>query len=250
MNNLIDDIKLFCADNPWADSTKLEEVLSSTQSFDLALLGLEGEISVKNEGLVDFILNSKYEMISVCAAHILRKVGVRHLASIYYQPAQDYIAELRSKDSHERLEAPRLTELSRREYCETIIEAFRAVDRHLAEGREMGLLTEVIYLHDEIHGKFMNRFDRVVLDAAWEFFVVLDDNDEFCVKDYNEYLSFDDQSPAYYTSLGDSMNYFYEEVDYIRDNFLSEGWLQENSLSMLYLLAHAERRLTGEWFEE
>lgn len=250
MNRLTDDIKLFCADNPWADSAKLEEALSGSTAFDLSLLGLEGEFCVKNEGLVDFILNSKYEMVSVCLAHILRKVSVRKLSSNYYQPAQDYIAELRTKDSHARLKVPRLNELPRREYCETIVEALRAVDSHIAEGKEMGLHTEIIYLHDEIYGKFMNRFDAGVLKAANEFFMVLDDNAAFGVRDYNEYLSYDDQSPAYYASLEDSMNYFYQEVDYIRENCLSEGWLQEGTLPMLYLVAHAERRLTGEWFEE
>ncbi len=249
MNKLIDDIKLFCADHPQADRAKLEEVLCGTQAFDLSLLGLDGEFSVKNVGLVDFVLNSKYEMISVCVAHILRKVGVRYLASIYYQPAQDYIAELCGKDSNKLLAIPRKNELSRREYCETIVEALRAVDSHLQEGDEMGLHTEIVYLHDEIFGRFMNRFDAGVLKAASAFFAVLDENEAFGVRDYNEYLSFDDQSPAYYASLEDSMNYFYQEVDYIRENFLQEGWLQDGSLPMLYLIAHAERRLTGKWFE-
>lgn len=250
MNKLIDDIKLFCADHPWADRRKLEEALCGTQTLDLSLLGLEGEFSVKNEMLVDFILNGKYEVISVYVAHILRKVGVRHLASIYYQPAQDYIAELCVKGSHKLLSAPSSNELPRREYCETIVEALRAIDHHLDEGREMGLHTEVIYLHDEIFGRFMDRFDAGVLKAAHALFAVMDDNVAFRAKDYNEYLSYDDQSPAYYASLEDSMNYFYSEVDYIRDTYFAEGWLQEGSLSMLYLIAHADRRLIGKWFDE
>ena len=250
MNKLIDDIKLFCADNPWADCMKLEAALCDTQSFDLSLLGLEGEFSVHNERLVDFLLNGKYEVMSVYVAHILRKVGVRYLASIYYQPAQDYLAELCGKDSHKHLALPRKNELPRREYCETIVEALLAIDSHLAEGREMELNTETIYLHDEIFGQFMNRFDTGVLNAAKQFFAVMDDNDAFCVKDYNEFLSYDDQSPAYYASLEDSMNYFCSVVDDIREDCLQAGWLEEGSLSMLYLIAHAERRLTGEWFEE
>ena len=250
MNNLTDDIKLFCADNPNADGAKLEDTLGGTQAFDLSLLGLEGEFSVKNEMLVDFILNGKYEVISVYVAHILRKVGVRHLASIYYQPAQDYIAELCGKGSYKHLSAPTSNKLPRREYCETIVEALLAVEKHLDEGREMDLHTEVIYLHDEIFGRFMDRFDAGVLKAAYAFFAILDDNVAFQAKDYNEYLSFDDQSPAYYASLEDSMNYFYQEVDYIRDTYLAEGWLQEGTLPMFYLQTHAERRLTGEWFPE
>lgn len=250
MNRLIDDIKLFCADHPQADRMKLEEALCGNQAFDLSLLGLEGEFCVENERLVDFILNSKYEVISVYVAHILRKVGVRHLASIYYQPAQDYLAELLGKDSHKSLSAPSRNKLPRREYCETIVEALRDVNRHLEEGRAMDLHTEIIYLHDEIFGRFMQGFDADVLKAACQLFAALDENEAFCVKDYNEYLSYDDQSPAYYESLEDSMNYFYEVVDGVREDCLQEGWLQEGSLSMLYLIAHAERRLTGKWFDE
>lgn len=250
MEKLLDDIKLFCADNPWADRAKIEEALCGTVAFDLALLGLDGEFSVYNDKLVDFLLNSKYETISVYAAHVLRKTGIRKVASIFYQPAQDYLAELRGKNSQKPIVVARKNELPRREYCETIIDALLAIDRHIAEGREMDLHTEVIYLHDEIFGLFMDRFDPKVLEAANEFFVVMDDRENFYVEDYDATKPNDKQSPAFYESAQYAMSYFYTEIDYIRETFLSEGWLQENSLSMFYLIAHAERCLTGEWYEE
>lgn len=250
MCKLKDDIKLFCADNPSADSAELEKALSDTNAFDLSLLGIEGEFSVHNESLVDFILNSKYETISVHLAHILRKTGVRRFAKTYYQPAQDYLAELRSKNSHEPLAVPRLNELPRREYCETIIDALLAIDAHIAEGKKMDLHTEVIYLHDEIFGMFMDRFDADVLKAAHELFAIMNVNYNLRVEDYNENLPIEKQSQGFYESAQAAISYFYSEVDYVRRDFLNEDWLKEDSLPFLYLLAHVERRIIGIWFDE
>lgn len=225
-------------------------MLCGIKSFDLALLGLEGEFSVHNEMLVDFLLNSKYETISVYLAHILRKLGIRKVARTFYQPAQDFLAELPGKNSHESIVVAKKNVMPRREYCETIIDALLAIDRHIAEGREMGLHIEEIYLHDEIFGCFQPRFDADVLAVAGQFFHVLCYNDSFRITDYDADLDMEEQSATCIESVEYSMCYFYSELANIREEFLPAGWLNDNSLSVAYLTAHAERILTGGMLEE
>lgn len=247
VQKLINEIKAYCLEKEFDTKDQLKEALLGIRPFDLGLLGLEGDYDVSNKQFVDFLMTSPYESICISAANILRKKEVGRLRSIHYQAAQDYLAQLWCDSQKSPIRVPSSNTLPRRDYCETIINGIQTIANHIDEGIKLGLSMEEILLHDEICGILRKSYDETVVSAAKRLCMVMDESKDFQVEDYNDCLEFDDQSPTFLLSYENAMNHFMSEVTHIRDTEFGKGWLEDNSLEMLYISAHAQRRLTEKY---
>ena len=180
---------------------------------------------VSNKRLVEWLSATPYEHIAMHVAYILKKRATRAYAHGHYQPAQDALAELFSSEYGELVREPGSTKIPPRAYVKTIIDELQRIERHRLRGRSLGLVPQVVFLHDEIHGLVPRQFDKGVLQAAKELY-------KYLVKSVYGRLSMNPQS--------DVLERFAEEVRRVRSKYLAEGWVADGSLEFGYLLAHAE----------
>ena len=68
---------------------------------------------------------------------------------------------------------------------------------------------------------------------------------------YDPYSSLWSQQPESVRRVAtELMKRFAEKVREVREKYLAEGWIDDNSLSFSYLMAHAERCGRGWWNKE
>ena len=210
------------------------------------------DFRVSNKQLVEWLGTTEYEQIAMHTAYIMKKFAIGVYINKHYQPAQDELAELFSLEYNELIRLPNNTNIPPRGYVKTILDALLQIDRHWQRGMRLKLKPDLIKLHDEIYGVVPRQFDKGVLQAAQELYDYMDS--ELCgrlvVDGYDDDLPWDEQPEAVQRAQSDVMNGFVAKVREVRSKYLAEGWLTDDSLAFMYLMAHAERCGYGKWREE
>ena len=222
-------------------------------TFDLKeAFGLKNVFRVKNKQLVEWLTTTVYEQIAMHTAYIMKKHAICVYEGLHYLPAQDELAELFSAKHHELVRQPNNTNIPPRGYVKTILDAMLQIDRHWQRGMRPKLKPDLIMLHDEIYGVVPRQFDKGVLQAAQELYDYMDS--ELCgrlvVDGYDDDLPWDEQPEAVQRAQSNVMNGFVAKVREVRSKYLAAGWLTDDSLAFMYLMAHAERCGYGNWREE
>ena len=212
----------------------------------------KNDFGVSNKPLVEWLTTTEYEQIAMHTAYIMKKHATSKYAEKHYQPAQDELAELFSAEYKELVRQPDSTRIPPRGYVKTILEALLQIERHWQQGLRLKLKPDLIMLHDEIYGVVPRQFDKGVLAAARELYDYMDS--ELCgrlvVKGYDVELPWDEQTESVQRAQSEVVNGFVAKVREVRSKYLAEGWLTDDSLAFMYLMAHAERCGYGWWREE
>jgi hypothetical protein len=207
---------------------------------------------VSNKQLVEWLNTTEYGHVAMHTAYIMKKFAINVYANGHYLPAQDELAELYSAEYRELVRQPNNTDIPPRGYVKTILDAMLDIERHWQRGMRLKLKPDLIMLHDEIYGVVPHQYDKGVLQAAQELFDYMDS--ELCgrlvVKGYNKDLPWDEQPESVQHAQSDVMNGFVAKVREVRSKYLAEGWIADDSLAFMYLMAHAERCGYGFWREE
>ena len=206
--------------------------------FDLKeAFGIKNNWWVSNKQLVEWLSTTEYERIAMHTAYTLRKHAIDVYVYGHYQPAQDALAELFSMEYRELVRDPYRTKIPPRGYVKTIIDALLQIERHWQRGRRLKLRPDLVMLHDEIYGVVPRQFDKWVLKAAQALYDYMDK------EVYGRLTRNDDLA----TEL---MTRFAEKVREVRSEYLAKGWLTDDSLAFMYLMAHAQNCGYGIWREE
>ena len=212
----------------------------------------KNDFGVSNKPLVEWLTTTEYEQIAMHTAYIMKKHATSKYAEKHYEPSQDELAELFSAEYKELVRQPDSTRIPPRGYVKTILEALLQIERHWQQGLRLKLKPDLIMLHDEIYGVVPRQFDKGVLAAARELYDYMDS--ELCgrlvVKGYDVELPWDEQTESVQRAQSEVVNGFVAKVREVRSKYLAEGWLTDDSLAFMYLMAHAERCGYGWWREE
>ena len=212
--------------------------LSLHFQFDLKeAFGVKNDWWVSNKQLVDWLSTTAYEQIAMHTAYLMKKHATSVYAYGHYLPAQDAIAELFSMEYCELVREPNYAKMPPRSYVKTIVDELQQIERHWQRGLKLKLRPDLVMLHDEIYGVVPRQFDKGVLAAAQALYDYMDK------EVYGRLTRNDDLA----TEL---MTRFAEKVREVRSEYLAEGWLTDDSLAFMYLMAHAENCGYGIWREE
>lgn len=145
-------------------------------SFDPMLLGLmtEDEFFIDNTKLVDFVQHSSYNLINANIACIMRKEAVNAMDEAGYQVASDYLSRIWYVEGKTWVAQPGDAGISAKEYVKIVLAALSDVENHLREGLEKKIPQTIIFVHDELFGKFMNHYDASALKLATEVVKYID----------------------------------------------------------------------------
>lgn len=208
--------------------------------------GIEGEFCISNKKLVDWLSTTKYEHIAMHTAYTLKKVANSEYFNMNYLAAQDETARIVSTTGN-WIREPERTEIPPRDYVKSILDTLAKIERHWQRGRRLKLHPEVVMLHDEIWGFIPSRFDKDVLKAAQVLYDYMDKNVRGQMKHKGYKVSQWDEMPeGMQRKITDTSNAFFEKVCEVREKYLGEGWLTDQSLEINYLFTHAER-IGGYW---
>lgn len=204
--NMTDDEQIVCA--YYVSTASLCRALYANEQFDPIELGVNApdEFFVDNEPLTRFVLTTKHTNIALHIAHTMRLQAVSLMEEVDYQPAQDMLARMESASAKD------------------IVKALTSIDKHLLDGRAKGMDDEDIILHDEICGEFMTTFRPKVVKAAHQIAMFM-------------------SKKMPYMQSQKALDEFEGVLDIVRENILGDDYLEEDSLAMDYLLAHAERKI-------
>ena len=192
---------------------------------------------VSNKQLVEWLTTTEYEQIAMHTAYALRRQAIDVYVYGHYQPAQDALAELFSSEYKCLVRDPRRTKIPPRAYVKTILDELLRIERHWQRGRKLKLQPDLIKLHDEIYGVVPCQFDKGVLAAARALYNFMDNEVRGRMVGNNPF------GP-------EAMKLFARKVREVRNQYLAEGWVADDSLEFNYLMAHAERCAQGFWREE
>lgn len=229
--------------------------LSLHFTFDLKeAFGIrKNDFWVSNKQLVEWLTTTDYEHVAAHIACIMRKHAINVFVYTYYQPAQDELAELYSREYNELIRQPDNTKIPSRAYVLIILDTLLMIERHWQRGRRLKLNPEVVMLHDEIYGVVPRQFDKGVLEAAQALFNYMDAEvyGKMQLEGYDPYSSLWSQQPETVRRVAkEVLGRFAEKVREVRSQYLGKGWLTDDSLAFSYLMAHAERCGRGWWREE
>ena len=208
---------------------------------------------VSNKQLVEWLTTTKYERIAMHTVYTLKRNAINVYEDMGYQPAQDELAELYSREYRELVHRPNFTEIPPRAYINIIIDELLRIERHWQRGRRLKLKPDVVMLHDEIYGVVPNRFDKGVLQAAQALYDYMDKElrGRLVLKEYNDNAtSWSEQPETVKRTWNEVLGRFAEKVREVSSEYLAEGWLEDDSLAFSYLMAHAQRCGQGFWREE
>lgn len=217
--------------------------------LELNQLGIVAEADdmfVDNEPLVNWIETTKYESIAVHLAYTLYQTAINQMIECFYQPAQDYLAELICKEDCTLIQRPIMEDVPAPLYIKTIITALKAIDHHISEGLAMGLCPEEIFIHDDIYGHFVENFDKDIVEVAKRL-------NSYLNTEYKKYhwlgriadTNIRQQPPHIKKQMNEFVDGFIDKVHEERKDF-GEGWLKDDSLAMGYLIAIAEHKAYGD----
>ncbi len=215
--------------------------------------GIRDKFWASNKQLVEWLITTKYEQIAVHTAYTMKRHAINVYEDMGYQPAQDALAMLYSKEYRKVLEKPEHTKIPPRAYVKTILDKLLLIERHWQRGRRLKLNPELVMLHDEIYGVVPRQFDKGVLAAAQELFDYMDKElqGRLLLKDFDENAwRWYEQPESVKRIWSEIIGRFADKVREVRSKYLPEGWLDDDSAAFSYLIAHAENCGRGIWREE
>ena len=234
--------------------SRIENTEPSALIDDLSeVFGMDGDVWVSNQALVEWLTTTKYERIAMHVAYAMKKHAIGVYEGRHYLPAQDELAELFSTKHNCLVGEPETTKLPARDYVKAILDALLTIERHWQRGKKLKLRPDLVMLHDEIYGVVPLRFDRGVLEAAQALYDYMDT--ELYGKltqihrEYN-FKPWDELPESAHRASNDVMGLFARKVREVRDEYLAKGWVEDDSLAFSYLMAHGERCGYGWWREE
>ena len=246
---LILEIAGLCHDLSLHFTFNLEEAFGVDNNSTLGY----SDFSVTNKQLVDWLTTTEYEQIAMHTAYIMKKNAIAVYEYGHYQPAQDELAELFSTEYGQLIRRPQDTDMPARTYIKIILDEMLRIERHWQRGRRLKLRPDLVMLHDEIYGVIPRKFDKGVLQAAQALYDYMDT--EVCgrlvLRDgNNKVIMWQDQPELIERTKKEVLGRFADKVREVRSKYLAEGWIADDSLSFLYLMAHAEWCGHGWWREE
>ncbi len=204
--------------------------LSQHFEFDLKVyFGVRNNWWITNKRLVEWLSTTQYKQIAVHTSYIMKKIAINEYEDMHYQPAQDALASLFSRELMSSVRMPGKPQEKPELYVKAIIDEMLRIERHWKQGRRRKLEPEVVILHDEMYGLVPLQFDAGVLKAAQELFEYMDK------EVYNRGVT------------EEVVNGFGEKVKEIRHKHFAKGWIADYSLEIGYLMAHAELCAQGYW---
>lgn len=219
--------------------------------FDLSVLGIETsdeDFYASNTALVDWLLAGRYPHIGAHVAHTMKKCTLA-LVTPRYQPAQDYLAEMRGQ-SFGILGVSDVKEGDETLFVTEMIEGLRLLDNHLNEGFDMGLKLEEIIYHDELMGRLFDAdgyidwlvpLARELYQAAEEVYQRLD------LSQLDPQRSVQQQTLAVQDAMGRMEEVIIGKAREMREREGLKGWFEDGSLAMGYLLEHSKMKCYGEY---
>lgn len=218
-----------------------------------ASFGVKGSLWKPGKQLVDWLTTTEYQQIAMHTAYTMKKQAIDVYAFGHYQPAQDALAELFSSEYRCLVREPKFTNMPPRAYVKTILDELLRIDRHWQRGHRLKLRPDLVMLHDEIYGVVPRQFDKDVLKAAQVLYDYMD-KDLYgrltqIERKYNVY-SWNELPEEGRRLQNEVLKRFAEIVRKIRDEYLADGWVADDSLEFNYLMAHAQRCGYGYWREE
>lgn len=220
--------------------------------FDMkAAFGIRNNsFQVSNKRLVEWLTTTEFERIAMYTTYIMKRQAIMFYADTFYQPAQDELAEFFSSKYGELVQLPYRTKIPPRDYVRIILDRLQSIERHRQRGRRLKLKPELMMLHDEIYGLVPRHFDKGVLRAAQALYDYMDKElqGSLVLKEYDSKASsWSEQPESVRRTWGEVLSRFAEKVREVRSQYLTEGWVTDNSLAFNYLMAHAERCGQGLW---
>ena len=238
-----DEERVLCAF--YVSAITLCRGLLYSEEFSPMTLGIDtdDEYLVDNEPLTDFVLNTPYKYIAKHIAYTMYRKGIENMTLAYYGPAQNYLANLYSDAHKAQIATPISTNIPCDDYIKTIINALKTVEAHLAEGFEMGLNEDELFLHDELFGKFMTSFDKKVVDVAKQLNEYMNKQMPDLSAIYNPEATWKEQSEEYRNQASKEIDNFCALAIAIANATIGEDWLTEDSMALNYLEDHATRKM-------
>lgn len=211
-------------------------------SFDPMVLGISApeEFFVDNKPLVDFVLGTKYKRIAAHVACIIRKMALETMEDAGYQAARDYIYKVWYEEKGVYVKEPDESTIPSCDYAQIVIAALSDVENHLSEGLKKKISQNVIFVHDELFGKFVNRYDEAALKAAREIVKYIDCNSY--VKSTGQMSSKHDGNQM--SSKERYLKRFADKVEEIRKETQNEELF--GSAAMKYLNGRIEQKFAEE----
>lgn len=176
---------------------------------------------------------SKVETFAVMMADSLRKMMIDAINDMFYQPAQDYLAELWDDKRKMIVNKDEVgKKVTPEEYIEQVMKGVKKVKKRIEDARKRDLPDEVLFLHDELWGMFMNRFDDDILDFATRLY------------NYgNELLRLPHTEETFVRAYMDKFMEIRQEL--IDQGIIGENWLTLDGLAAAYIYEHARRKFDG-----
>ena len=220
--------------------------------FDLKeAFGIRNNFQVSNKQLIEWLTTTEYEQIAMHTAYTLKKYAIEEYEGECYQPAQDGLAELFSREYCELIRTPNNTKIPSRAYVKTILDEMLRIERHWLQGRRRKLNPEVIKIHDEMYGFVPLRFSSNVQKAAQELFDYMEKNVKGrLVMKVSSNASWSEQPESVKRNRAEVLGKFADKIREIRTKHLAANWLNDDSLEFSYLMAHAEWYGLGLWNKE
>lgn len=176
---------------------------------------------------------SKVETYAVMMADTLRKMMTEAVAEMFYQPAQDHLAELWDDKRKMLVDKHKVgKEVSPEEYIEQVMKGIEDIKKHIEEGRERDLPDELLFLHDELWGMFMDRYDDDILDFATRLYI-----------HGNELLKQPQTEESFVRAFMDKFEEIRQEL--IEQGIIHETWLSPDGLAVGYVYEHARKKFNG-----
>jgi len=179
-----------------------------------------------------FLRETPYTDIACILLQQLINLKLSDAMRMGYQPAQDYLAEAEHASEFG---------IRDRKAVNQLLKALRKYERHLAEGRKLGLSIEEIITHDEIFGFLMDRYDDEIVPVAKHIAEFINNEMPKHAKGYDTEVSLYEQPEKVKQEIGKGLKKVADFIRGIRDSEFAWGWLNDDSLAFGYLMAHAER---------
>ena len=150
----------------------LDIILKGTRTWDDDINREDGDFAIEldkrygtafsfdNQELAQWLFSTPLETLAAHTSLVIRREELNKVEN-YYDAAQDYYA-----DNWYDWEQYRDGEITGREYIGRLKEHVDTVERHVAEGRQLGLTMDEIVLHDCTWGLLPRMFDPDMIAAS------------------------------------------------------------------------------------
>lgn len=217
--------------------------------FDPLLLGIENaneDFLYSNEPLRGWFEITPFVHVAAHMAWIMRNATLR-VVTDYYQPAQDYLAEIRLPElgilNPNDLKKGRITP---QDFSQAVLKRLKTLDDHVQEGARLGYCDEEIILHDELVGRVTDYYVEWMPDLVHELYHTLQKNyEELDFSDLNPDLPLRKQPLSVSKKVEQLTRIFINKVREWREKHELRGWFEDDSLEFGYLIDHVQFKVYG-----